>query len=151
MYNRLLLTMEVQNNRMKIFNVILQSSDKKSGTNVDFVIELLEPIKNVVAIRPLDIIFTSTAPATNLLVALNDYTKYLPTKNHTVRIFSRINTGTTVFPAITSSFYDDPYTYILNPIEQRLSRFEISLYNSDYTKYTTSTSTISMTLAIYTL
>jgi hypothetical protein len=139
-----------QNTRMKIYNIILQSTDKKTGTNVDFTIDLQEPIKNVVAIRPLDITITATSAASNLLIALNDYTKYLPVTDNQVRVFARANTGTTVFPAITSYYMDDPYTYILNPVEPRLQRFQVALYNSDYTKYATTTTTISMTLAIYT-
>lgn len=135
---------------MKIYNIILQSTDKKTGTNVDFTIDLQEPIKNVVAIRPLDITITATSAASNLLIALNDYTKYLPVTDNQVRVFARANTGTTVYPAITSYYMDDPYTYVLNPVEPRLQRFQVALYNSDYTKYATTTTTISMTLAIYT-
>jgi hypothetical protein len=139
-----------KNTRMKIYNVILQSADKTSGTNVDFTIELQEPIKNVVAIRPLDITITAASAANNLLIALNDFTKYLPVNDTKVRIFTRANTGTTIFPAIASYYMDDPYTYVLNPIEPRVQRFKVSLYNSDYTNYANVGTTISMTLAIYT-
>lgn len=137
--------------RMRVFNVILQSADKKTGgTNVDFTVDLQEPITNVVAIRPLDITITSDAPA-NLLIALNNYSKYLPVNDYNVRIFARASSGTTVFPAVASSIMDDPYTYILNPIEPRLQRFKVELFNSNYTKYNTTSTTIAMTLAIYTL
>ena len=138
--------------RMKVFNVILQSADKQAGgTNVNFTVNLQEPITNVVAIRPLDITIQSDAPVSNLLIALNNYSKYLPVNDNNVRIFARASTGTTVFPAVAASIMDDPYTYILNPIEPRLQRFEVALYGSDYVKYTTTSTTISMTLAIYTL
>jgi hypothetical protein len=88
-----------------------------------------------------------------LFLNLNNYDHIKTAKAKNVPVFSRIQ-GEEVYPSVGGGdFWTDPYTYILNPSEPKLKKFDVSLYDSStmdiYVPDVPANSSFNMTLAVY--
>ena len=147
--------------KFRVYNIVLDSHLRDFSqfpyTN-DFVVRLVEPLRNVVAIRMLRTEFapTSNPNNTNLYsnayLYLNGYTSMYIANDTSTTFFGRIAVGNEMYPAITSDPTLDPYILMLQPVEQKLRRFHVSLMNADRSPYVTgSDASLVITLAIYCL
>lgn len=128
---------QVQYSNYKIHQLLLDSSDRDktiySHPN-NFILKVANYYRNVFAIRILksELLYHSGVIGNGVYMNLNNY-KHL-TRNETqdtLALFSRITPGICDFNCVTTNILDDPYTHILNPMEPKLQRFEIKLYESD--------------------
>jgi len=67
--------------------------------------------------------------------------------NNDINVFHRLVNGTDIIPPTSTELFSDPYTYIFKPMERRINRFEVKIYNNSYTVMT-NTSMIAV-LAVY--
>lgn len=158
--------------KYRVYNIILDSTFR--DTNIypdanDFVVKLVEPLRNVVAIRLLRTEFFQPANTTgyfvindarvplqlynvnNAYLYLNGYTSTNVANETSTTFFGRIGPGTEMYPAITGDPTLDPYIYIMNPIEPRLRRFHVKLMNADSSIYPLTNARVVITLALYCL
>ena len=158
-------------NKFRVYNVIIDSSFRAAGTQAnDFVSRLEEPFRNVVAIRLLRTEYFQPSTSTNYFVFnsirvpiqaftmenaylyLNGYTSTVIANESNTQYFGRIGPGTEIYPAVNGSLTQDPYIFILQPIEQKLRRFHVRLHKTDGELYPVDESTrVVLTLAVYCL
>jgi hypothetical protein len=67
----------------------------------------------------------------------------------TMALFSRITTGVNDFQCVTTNILNDPYTYILNPIEPKLNRFDIQCFDYNNNVKTDVLFTLVLHLAVF--
>lgn len=159
--------------RFRIYNIILDSTfrDLAAYPNAnDFVVKLVEPLRNVVAIRLLRTEFYQPSNTTgyfvlnevriplqvynniaNAYLYLNGYTSTNVANDTSTTFFGRIGPGTEIYPAITGDPTLDPYIYIMQPIEPKLRRFHVKLMNADRSDYAVTNARVIITLAVYCL
>jgi hypothetical protein len=159
--------------KFTVHQVFLSSADKDVATQTptNFTVTLPTELKRVVAIRPLHAVFYEDATLVaqvelggallpvrifsgdGLFMNLNDYDHMHTAKAKNVPVFTRIQ-GEEVYPAVPAEFWTDPYTYVLNPLEPRLKKFNIKLYDSStmdiYAPATPANASFNITLAVYT-
>ena len=158
-------------NAVRCVHVLINSADRVSGSATDFSVRLDQdmPLRNVLAVRPLRIEFYDTTESLaelvingasvplqvttsqGALLALNGWNRMRTTgTTSTVPVFHRIVSGVETLPAPANndSFPNDPYTYVLRPPEQKLSRFDVKLVDLNQAPLTT-TPTLVMLLAVY--
>jgi len=165
-------------NKYKVTNVVIDSSFRNQSSYPlanDFVVYIGDVLKNVVAIRILKTEFTQSTSANSYFVInsisiplqvttgnsaylyLNNYDKNVITdgtngdSSSANTFFGRVAPGSEIYPAINGNVLDDPFTYILNPPVQKMSRFHIKLLNADRSLFTLqdNASSIIITLAVY--
>lgn len=121
----------------KIHQILLDSNDRDKSIypNMNsYVLKAATHFRNVFGVRLLksELLYHSLAPGNGVYLALNDYRLLIRNeKQDQLALFARITPGVNDFQCVTTSILDDPYTYILNPMEPKLLRFEIKLYDSD--------------------
>lgn len=153
-----------------VHQVYISDKDKDFNTQsaVNFTVTLPTELKRVVAVRPLNSVFYENASeiaqvelggvqipvrvstGQGLFVYLNGYDTIHSGKSKNVPIFARIQ-GEDNFP-IVKNFWMDPYCHILNPMEPKLKRFDVKIYNGDYDIYSPATpqnAGFNMLLAVY--
>jgi len=126
---------QVELSNYKIYQFIIDINDrnKTQYPNLnDFVIKSIESFKNVFAIRLLksELNFISPQLGRGIYIYLNGYKLlYRHETADSIKLFARINPGVENNVCVTTNILDDPYTYILNPLEPKLQRFEVKLYD----------------------
>ena len=113
----------------KIHPVLLDTTN-----TTDTVIKIATPLKNVFAIRILktELIYPSNNKGEGFYLYLNDYRQIIRNeKADSLNIFSRIMTGINDYQCVTTNILDDPYTYVLNPVEPKLNRFHLKAFEFD--------------------
>lgn len=125
---------QVRTAQYKIHQVLIDSNDSKNNNNGDFVIKLATPLRNVFAVRLLKSELLYSFPNMNegIYLYLNGYKLLIRSEQKdTIDLFARINIGITNFQCVTTNILDDPYTYILNPIQLKLDRFDVKVLNDN--------------------
>ena len=123
----------------KIHQILLDSNDRDKNIfpNMNnYVLKAATHFRNVFGVRLLksELLYHSLTPGNGVYLALNDYRLLVRNeKQDQVALFARITPGINGFQCVTTNILDDPYTYILNPMEPKLLRFEMKLYDSDNT------------------
>lgn len=139
----------------KIYQFIIDANDRNKSQYPDinnFVIKSTESFKNVFGIRLLksELNFISNVLGKGMYIYLNDYK--LIHRHETqdgLKLFARINPGVENNVCVTNHILDDPYTYILNPMEPKLQRFEVKLYDHTNTLITDKQFNLVLQLAIF--
>lgn len=166
--------------RFRAVQVILDSSFRHSSMQPnDFSVKLTEPLRNVVALRLMKTEYFQPSQCTNYFVfnnirvpiqAFTMESAYLYLNGYsmtnvatisslsgedtanTPQFFGRIGPGMEVYPAINGNITQDPYIYLLQPMEQRLRRFHVRLLQANGSPYATeSTARVVITLTAYCL
>ena len=128
---------QVELSNYKIFQFILDANDrnKTNYPNINtFVIKSTEAFRSVFAVRLLksELNFVSGVLGRGMYVNLNNYKLlYRNETQDNVNMFARITPGIENHLCVTTNILDDPHTYILNPLEPKLQRFEVHLYDSN--------------------
>lgn len=128
---------QVEMSNYKISQVLLDSNDRNKTTFVSptkYVLKLATPLRNVFGIRLLksELLYHSLTLGNGIYVALNGYKLLIRNQDQdSLSLFARITPGVNDYQCVTTNILDDPYTYILNPMEPKLDRFEIQIYDAD--------------------
>lgn len=128
---------QVELSNYKIYQFILDANDRNKTTypNINhFIIKSTEPFRSVFAIRLLksELNYVSSALGRGIYVSLNNYKLLYRNETQDItNMFARISPGVENHLCVTTNILDDPYTYILNPLEPKLQRFEVNLYDSN--------------------
>lgn len=128
---------QVKMSNYKIHQVLLDSNDRDKTIypNMNhFVLKAATHFRNAFGVRLLksELLYHSLTPGNGVYLALNGYRLLVRNeKQDQIPLFARITPGINDFQCVTTNILDDPYTYILNPMEPRLLRFEMNLYESD--------------------
>lgn len=131
---------QVEMSNYKIYQVLLDSNDRNKTTFVsptNYVLKLATPLRNVFAVRLLksEFLYNSLTLGNGVYVYLNGYKLLIRNQEQDIlSLFARITPGINDFQCVTTNILDDPYTYILNPMEPKLDRFEVQLYDADNKK-----------------
>lgn len=131
--------------------IVLDSEDRDKNIYPkpnNYILNLLEDLKNVVAIRLLKSEYLLKDSSFNILtindqvvplqvyknihayIYLNGYNKIKMANRITTPIFSSLSTGIHNYPVQNSDFRVDPYVHRLNPIEKTLNKFDIKLLDN---------------------
>jgi hypothetical protein len=146
---------QVFSSNYKVYQFIADSKDRNTTIFPDanqFILESTESFKNVFAIRLLksDLNYIAAIRGNGLYIYLNDYKLlYRNTEQDNIRMFSKINSGIENHNCITSNILDDPYTYIMNPIEGKLKKFDIKCYDENNTITTDTKFNLVLHLALF--
>jgi hypothetical protein len=157
--------------------ILILDSDNRD-TNIytspsNFILKTIEIFKNVLAIRLIRTEYTFIDSSFDIVtinqqkvpfqfykpvhafIYLNGYNKVKIANNKLNKpIFSQISPGIENLPQCNDDIRLDPYAYIINPIEQKLDRFEIKLLNNkgDIVNFQDSSKIrLILTIAIYTI
>jgi len=128
---------QVQLSNYKIYQVLLDSNDRnKTAYPIlnHFVLKVATPFRNVFAIRILksELLYHSLSLGNGIYLNLNDYKLLIRNEQQdSLALFGRITPGVCDYHCVTTNILDDPYTHILNPMEPKLQRFEMKLYDQD--------------------
>lgn len=147
---------QVELSNYKIYQFIIDANDrnKTSYPNLNtFIIKATESFKNVFAIRLLksELTYVSNALGRGgIYIYLNNYKLvYRNETQDSLNLFARINPGVENNVCVTTNILDDPYTYILNPMEPKLQRFEVKLYDHKNNLFDDNQFNIVLQLAIF--
>lgn len=156
--------------RFRVYNVILDSNfrDTAAYPNAnDFVVRLPEPLQNVAALRILRTEFYQPSNTTGYFVMnevriplqlyniesaylyLNGYVSTSVANDTNTTFFGRIGPGTEMYPAVTGDITQDPFIYVLQPVEARMKRFHIKLLRADGSIYPVTNARVILNLAVY--
>tara|TARA_B000000475_G_scaffold35428_1_gene26595 strand:+ start:3580 stop:4206 length:627 start_codon:yes stop_codon:yes gene_type:complete len=132
--------------------LVLDSEDRDKTiypSPSDFILKTIEVFKHVVAVRLIRTEYTYTDTQFDLVsvnnqnipfqfykpvhafIYFNGYNKIKIANKLTTPIFSQISPGIENLPPCNDNIKLDPYAYIINPIEEKLDRFEIKLLNNN--------------------
>jgi hypothetical protein len=148
------LPQQVSMSNYKIQQVLLDSNDRNNAVYpTKFTLKLANSLKNVFAIRLLksELLYTSSSPSQDgIYLYLNGYKLLMRNEDQdTMALFSRITTGVNDFQCVTTNILNDPYTYILNPIEPKLNRFDIQCFDYNNNVKTDVLFTLVLHLAVF--
>lgn len=154
----------------RVYNIIVDSSlrniNEYPSAN-DFVVRLLEPLKNVGAIRVLKTEFFQPSNSIgyfvinqarvplqlydmeNAYLYLNGYISTSVANDTNTAFFGRIGPGTEMYPAVTGNLTQDPYIYVLKPADPRLRKFHVKLLSHDGSPYPVQNAKVVLTIAVY--
>lgn len=156
--------------KFRVYNIILDSTFRNTSQFPDandFVVKLVEPLKNVAAIRMLRTEFYQPSATTGYFVLnevrvplqlyniesaylyLNGYVSTNVANDTSTTFFGRIGPGTETYPAVTGNITQDPFIYIMRPTEPRLKRFHVRLLRADGSTYPVANARVVLTLAVY--
>lgn len=130
-----LIPRQVMQSDYRIYQFIIDANDRNKTlypTLKQFVIKTAEPFKNVFAIRLMrsELLYVSGVLGKGLYVSLNNYKQlYRNETQDSINMFARINPGIDQYANTTTNTLDDPYTHVLNPVDPKLQRFEVRLYD----------------------
>jgi hypothetical protein len=132
-----ILPKQVESAAYKIYQVLLDSNDRNTSaypTPANFILKLATSLNKVFAIRLLKSEYIASTTAKGMYLYLNGYKLLIRNEAQDITtLFARITPGTNDFQSVTSNILEDPYTYICNPIQPRLNRFEIKTLEYDNT------------------
>ena len=146
---------QVFSSNYKVYQFIADSKDRNKTTFPDasqFILESTETFKNVFAIRLLksDLNYIAGVGGRGVYIYLNDYKLlYRNAEQDNIRMFSKINSGIENHNCITSNILEDPYTYIMNPIEGKFKKFDIKCYDENNTITTDNQFNLVLHLALF--
>jgi hypothetical protein len=143
--------------RFKVVNMIIDSTERDMNAYPsihEFAIQLNEPFKDVLAIRLVRSEVTladGAAAPTGAYISLNNYKLVFRNREQDeVSLFARIPPGYHDKPALQSADpFSDPFTHVLRPVEPKLTRFDVKVWNKDGTPFTDSTINVVLQLAVY--
>lgn len=135
--------------KIRQHTVILDSNDRDITlfpSPNEWVVEINNTIKNALAIRLLRTEYSLATSFSSFLVNdrripiqlfktinayiyLNGYNNIQVANKNSALLFSQISAGIEVLPPITNNFLYDPYSYVFNPIEEKLNKFHFALVN----------------------
>lgn len=156
----------------RVQNIIIDSSLR--DTNIypsanEFVVRLIEPLKNVAAIRLMKTEFFQPSNSIgyfvinqarvplqlydidNAYLYLNGYISTSVANDTNTAFFGRIGPGVEMYPSVTSNLTQDPHMYLLKPADPRLRKFHVKLLNHDGSLYPLNNAKVVLTLAVYCL
>lgn len=157
-------------NNYNVKTVIIDSDFRNTSTSqvpYNFSVKLAESYKNVFAVRLIRTELYDTTNNTGFFVInqmripiqfynissaylyLNGYTLSQTTNGLINQIFTRITPGLELYPSVSSDITVDPHVYFLNPIQPKLTQFNVKLMNSDGSLYELPNARIVLTLVIY--
>tara|TARA_Y100000389_G_C17387994_1_gene478199 strand:+ start:90 stop:686 length:597 start_codon:yes stop_codon:yes gene_type:complete len=131
--------------------IVLDSEDRDKNVYPEpnnFVLTMLEELKNVLALRILKTEYLFKDASFNIITIndqvvpiqayqnvhaylyLNGYNKIKIANKLTIPIFTQLSPGINNYPASADDFRIDPYVYRLNPIEKKLNKFDIRLLDN---------------------
>lgn len=156
--------------KYKVQTVIIDSAHRNAALYPnanDFVVKLVEPLKQVVAIRVMKTEYFQPCNSVGYFVMngariplqvynldhaylyLNGYINTLVANEVNLPTFGRIGPGTEVYPSVTGDITQDPYIYVMRPAEPKLKRFHVRLLTHDGQLYAVDNPRIILTLAVY--
>jgi hypothetical protein len=143
---------QVRTAQYRIHQVLIDSHDSSNNSNGDFVIKLATPLRNVFAVRLLksELIYSFPQMNDGIYLYLNGYKLLIRSEQKdTIDLFARINIGVNNFQCVTTNILDDPYTYILNPIQLKLDRFDVKVLDTNNKLRAENTFNLVLHLAIF--
>jgi hypothetical protein len=143
---------QVRTAQYKIHQVLIDSQDSINNNNGNFVIKLANPLRNVFAVRLLksELIYSFPHMNSGIYLYLNGYKLLIRSEQKdTIDLFARINMGVTNFQCVTTNILDDPYTFILNPIQLKLDRFDVKALDNNNQLRAENTFNLVLHLAIF--
>lgn len=154
----------------RLHTLIIDSSHRDvnvyPNTN-DFVVKIQDSFRNVAAVRILRSEFYSPTNNVGAFIVnqaqvplqlynldhaylyLNAYTNMMIANDGNLALFGRVGPGTEHYPAVSANIMDDPYAYVLSPMEPRLRRFHVKLLTHEGLAYPVNNARLVLTLAIY--
>lgn len=156
--------------KYRLYTLIIDSSHRDVATYPnasDFVVRVQEIFRNVAAVRILRTEFYQPSNSFGYFVLnemkvplqlynvehaylyLNGYVSTMVANDTNVALFGRIGPGTEFYPAVTADVLQDPYIYVLNPVEPRLRKFHVKLLTHDGKPYPVNNARVVLTIAIY--
>jgi len=137
-------------NNLKQQIIVLDSLDRDRNlfpSINEYVLRLSESIKNCVAMRLLRTEYVLNNSYSTILINnhevpiniykplssylfLNGYSKIKIANESNLQAFHQMSPGIITLPSITNNILLDPYTYVFNPIEKRLKRFDVGLIDN---------------------
>lgn len=154
----------------RLHTLIIDSSHRDTNAYPsanDFVVRVQEVFRNVAAVRILRTEFYQPSGQIGYFVVndiklpmqvyniehaylyLNGYTNMVVANDTNVALMGRIGPGTEHYPAVATNVLDDPYAYVMNPIEPRLRKFHVKLLTHDGGLYCVNNARVVLTLGIY--
>lgn len=154
------------------FNIIIDSAHRDTDLFPqcnDFVVRLVENLRNVAAVRILKTEFYQSSNSPGFMV-FNDI--QIPLQSNSVEhaylylngmintaiandtnipLFGRVGPGTEMYPSIAANPLDDPFVYVMRPIEPKMRKFHVRLLQPDGTLYPVEDARIIIVLAVYCL
>lgn len=159
--------------------IVIDSADRnmtKFPNMNDFTVEVAAPLRNVQGVRLMKAEFADinsdainasigylvigdataniiaslpyTSPVSSTFISLNGYDLIKLANRMENPVFARLPTSQETYP-LSAKFMEDPNTYVVNPVDSALSRFEVKLINGSGTLATmSSTSRVILTLGI---
>lgn len=158
--------------KFSVSTIVLDSSLRDTQTYPQanqFVVKLVEPLRNVAALRLLRTEFYQPSNTKGYFVMnevriplqlyniesaylyLNGYQSMQIAQDLNTTFFARMGPGTDIYPAVTGDIRQDPFIYRFIPIEPKLRRFAVQLMNADGSIYQVENARIVLTLAVYCL
>lgn len=135
----------------------------------EFVVKLVEPLRDVGAIRLLRTEFYQPSNTMGYFVMnevrvplqlyniesaylyLNGYQSMQVAQDVNTTFFARVGPGTEIYPAVTGDIRQDPLLYTFLPAEPRLRRFHVKLLTHDGCCYPVNNARVVLTIAVYSL
>lgn len=135
----------------------------------DFVVRVQEVFRNVAALRILRTEFYQPSNSFGYFVLndmkvplqlynmehaylyLNGYLSTVVANDTNVALFGRICPGTELYPAVTADILQDPFIYVMNPVEPRLRKFHVRLLTHDGQPYPANNARVILTIGIYSM
>jgi hypothetical protein len=135
----------------------------------DYVIKILEPLRNVAAVRLLKTEYFEPCSTQGYFVMngvkiplqsynldhaylyLNGWINTIIANDTNTNLFGRVAPGVDTYPAVAGNIENDPYTYILRPSEPRLRRFHVRLLTHEGQLQAVTNARVILTLAFYCL
>lgn len=156
--------------KYRLYTLIVDSNHR--DTNIypnasDFVVRVQEVFRNVAAVRILRTEFYQPSNSFGYFVLnemkvplqlynvehaylyLNGYISTAVANDTNVALFGRIGPGTEFYPAVTADILQDPYIFVMNPVEPRLRKFHVKLLTHDGNPYPVNNARVVLTIAIY--
>lgn len=156
--------------KYRLYTLIVDSNHRDTTmypNASDFVVRVQEVFRNVAAVRILRTEFYQPSNSFGYFVLnemrvplqlynvehaylyLNGYISTAVANDTNVALFGRIGPGTEFYPAVTSEITQDPYIYVMNPVEPRLRKFHVKLLTHDGQAYPVNNARVVLTIAIY--
>lgn len=154
----------------RLYTLIIDSNHRDTQvypSSNDFVVRVQEIFRNVAAVRLLRTEFYQPSNSFGYFVLnemkvplqlynvehaylyLNGYISTQVANDTNVALFGRIGPGTEFYPAVTSDIGQDPYMYMMQPVEPRLRKFHVKLLTHDGQPYPVNNARVVLTIGIY--
>lgn len=154
----------------RVYNVVIDSDFRDTALYPnanDFVVKLQDAVKMVAALRILKTEFYQPSNSFGYFVLneakiplqlynvshaylyLNGYIGTVVSNDTNPTFLGRIGPGMEMYPAVSGEPTKDPFVYVFRPIEGKLRRFHVKLFNADGSMYPVTNARVVLTLALY--